>query len=121
MERKSRDLVNPHEPLQSERDEAPAAFAAVLGAEREANAAIERCREEARVIVTEGEVKARAVSERADLRLSRLKERIRSGLASALAALDAEVCAGCEQVDIPTERLERAVAKLARELVTGSG
>lgn len=120
MERKSRDLVNPHEPLQSERDEAEAAFATVLRAELEANTAIGRCREEARAIVTEGEVKARAVSERADRRLSRLRERVRSGLASALAALDAEECADPEKVEIPSERLDRAVANLARELITGS-
>jgi len=115
--------MNPGEPLESERGEAEAAIAiaSALRAEREANAAIGHCRDEARAIVTEGEAKARAVSERADRRLSRLRERVRSRLASALAAFDAEDCAGSGQVEVSSERLDRAVAKLARELTAGSG
>jgi hypothetical protein len=113
--------MNPDEPPEPERDQAEAAIASVLRAELEANAAIGRCREEARAIVTEGEVQARAASERADRRLSRLRERVRSGLASALAALDAEEYADPEKVEVPSERLDRAVANLARELTTGSG
>jgi hypothetical protein len=113
--------MKPDELLQSERNEAEAAFATVLRAEREADAAIVRCREEARAIVTEGMVKAQIVAERADRRLVRLRERVRSKLASALAALDAQECAGPEQIEIPSERIERAVANLARELTTGSG
>ena len=121
MKQYGQGLVNTDEPLESGRDDAEAAIAGVLRAEREANAAIGRCREEARAILAEAEARARAVSERADRRLSRLRERIRHGLASALAALDARDNAEPGRVDVPTERLDRAAAKLASELTTRSG
>lgn len=111
--------MNPDESIQSERDEAGAAIASVLRAEREASAAIGRCREEARDIASKAEAKARVIAERADRRLSRLKERLRSALAGTLAALDAEGEAA--PVEAAPERLDRAVAKLARELTAGRG
>ena len=106
------------ESMGSDGDETGAAFASVLRAEQEANAAIDHCREQARVIVTETEAKARAVLERADRRLSRLREKIRSDLACTLAAIDAE---GEEtgSIEVPSEQLDRAVAKLIRELTSG--
>jgi hypothetical protein len=111
--------MNPDEPLESERDEAEAAIATVLRAEQEASTAIGRCREEARDIAARAEANARAVAERADRRLSRLRERLRSALAGRLAALDAEGCGKGAPVEAAPERLDRAVAKLARELTAG--
>lgn len=112
--------MNPDEPPESEREEAEAAIASVLRAEREAGAAIGRCREEARDIAARAEANARAASERADRRLSRLKGRIRGALAGTLAALDAEGGGESAPVDaVPPGRLDRAVAKLARELTAG--
>jgi hypothetical protein len=111
--------MNPDEPLVSVQDEAQAAIASVLGAEREASAAIGRCREEARDIAARAEANVRAVAERADRRLSRLKGRLRGGLSRALAALDAQGRGEAAPAEADPERLDRAVAKLARELTAG--
>jgi hypothetical protein len=110
--------MNPDQSILSERHETEAAIANVLRAEHEAGAAIGRCREEARDVVARAEAEARVVAERAERRLSRLKGRLRGALAGRLAALDAERCGEAAPIDAAPE-LDRAVAKLARELTAG--
>jgi len=101
-----------------------AAFAAVLAAEREAEAAVAACRGEADRRLAEAEAGARRLAQRAAARRDAWRERQLAALAPKLAALEREAAAAAEPVsldDAARARLMIAVEALADELCREDG
>lgn len=101
-----------------------AAFAAVLAAEREAQAAVAACAAEAGEVRTAAEAAVRTLAERAVARRVAWRERHAAAVASQVVALrcEAEAAAGPVALDAAAQtRLAAAVVRLAEELGGGAG
>lgn len=101
-----------------------AAFAAVLAAEREAEAAVAASRAEAEQRLAEAEAGARRLAQRSAARRDAWRERQLAALAPKLAALEREAAAAAEPVsldDAGRTRLMAAVEALADELCREDG
>jgi vacuolar-type H+-ATPase subunit H len=97
-----------------------AAISRVLNAERSANEHVERATREAAAIVENGRAMARAIAERTDRRLRRLRAAFEIRGDRAVGAIGAQALAEAAAHDLAADdlaRLERAVAVVCAELI----
>ncbi|MGF1614138.1 MAG: hypothetical protein ACFCVA_09565 [Gammaproteobacteria bacterium] len=97
-------------------DRPAAAVERILAAEREANAAVERCRQAAEEVVQEGHKQARRILERADRRIARVHGIVDTAIERELA------CVGRERVGMSArpeiaEAERQAMARAAKVLM----
>jgi len=118
--RKAGNTVRPIAEDVAANDAADAAIARVLGAERDARAAVERARLEVSQIAEHARSDARSVAERTERRIRAVVGAFERELAACLDEIDAEAARLDGPQPLSTEEratLQRAVRTLARELV----
>lgn len=100
---------------------AEAAIARVLAVERDARDDVTRASSDASAIIESSRNAARAIAERAERRIRRVREAFADHAAQQIAAIDAEVAAQDAARELSPDdllRLERAVAALSIELTS---
>jgi hypothetical protein len=100
------------------------AIARVLEAERSARAAIAAARAEGSATNERARAAARALAERTERRIGRIRERFEGEVAAEVAALDRSAAAlDLRYAPTPADlaALERAIARLAAEITEGAG
>ena len=105
-------------------DAVEAAIAQVLAAERSAQDAVARAKDEAVAIAEAARAEGRALNERSERRIRALHAAFDRKVSAALAALEAEAARLATHQDLSDDeqaRIERAVAKLAADLTGGGG
>jgi hypothetical protein len=119
QQRKAGQTVTPIANEGTFNDDAEAAIARVLGAEREARASLERARLEVDQIAEDARLAARSVADRTERRIRRVVVAFERELAQRLVEIDAQA-AGLGAAQPPTAddvaAVQRAVRALAREL-----
>lgn len=109
----------PAVPLPATADQA---IARVLAAERNANAAVDECREEARLRLEEARRRTRVIDQRTDARIARLRQRSRRHTAAERTRLEEQArgdgAASITPAD-ESQRIETVIAQLAAELTGG--
>ena len=101
---------------------AAAAFGRVLEAERAAEAAVAVCRERAADLLAAAQKSKRALQEDVDARIAAWRVRLASKADRGIAALESEAARWAEPVAPEAkskDRISRAVARLADELIDG--
>lgn len=104
------------------RGEAAAAFDRVLDAERAAEASVAACREQAAGLLAAAREMKRALQEDVDARIAAWRVRLASKADRGIAALESEAARWAEPAAPDAtgkDRISRAVARLADELIDG--
>ena len=112
-----------HASQQDVGDPAESAIAAVLRAERDAGLAIEASRSEAAHLAEAARASARTLADRTERRIRAIVGAFERYLAARLAGIDADGAAVATPHLLTAEEradLQRAVARLARELIGGA-